>query len=194
MTDDDSKQDWLRLVHEEQKAFDHAKGLPDDASPTKRENAARDWFLASSKLLLEFLWQNAYANVRFPGPFPGDAIGRIASLADALAQGRLPDPIVDATASGGRPGRWRGERRNIATAIRYVELAKAGEIQDRRPIVAVVEAFQVERSTVQRWLRDRGQICEGLPETPAEQFPEALRRAGARYHFNRKGDRTEGVE
>ncbi len=174
----------LRLMAEEEMAFQRARRNSETSGPAQRENLSREWF----KALAAVLRQHHHSR-NLPS-----AIGRAANLFDALAAGRLPQPITDVNASGGRPERWPGERKDIATAIHYLELAKSKEIQDKAHNVTVAKAFQVDRTTVQNWFRDREKICSGLPKTPAHCFPEALTKAGARFHFNINGERTDGVE
>ncbi len=186
---------WQRLIDEERDAFERAERNAETAGPSHRANLAREWFAASARLLIEHRRSHVVVHEGGPlQPYPGDAIARAAKLMESLSAGRLPQPVTDATAAGGRPDRWPGERRDLASAVHYLALAKRGAIADRAYNVTVAEAFGVDRTTVQSWWRERQRICEGIPETPVGHFPDALRTAGARYHFNRTGERTEGVE
>lgn len=192
MMDDSLKAKWQILIEAERETFERAARNADSAGPAKRTNLSRDWFRASSSLLKEHCRLISIGEP--PSPFPIEAIRRAANLMDALATGRLPQPVTDASASGGRPERWPGERKDVATAISYLHYVKAKLITDRAPNVSVSCAFQVDRTTVQKWWRNREEICKGIEQTPVDQFPNALSVAGARYHFNRTGERTEGVE
>jgi hypothetical protein len=186
---------YLRLIKDEAGAFERARRNSEDAGPQQRETLAREWFAASAKLLKEY--SRSHALPEQGGalqPYPGDAILRLANLAEALAAGRVPQAVADIAAAGGRPERWPGERRDIATALQYIELAKAGTIVDKRFIVTVCDAFSVDRTTVRDWQKRGEEILRDLPLKLPELFPEALLIAGARYHFNRTGERTEEVE
>lgn len=194
MNEDSREHRWRRLIAEEREAFERARNA-ETAGPQRRLVLSREWFAASAKLMKEH--HRSYALPMEGGPlepYPGDAVGRAANLMEHFAAGRLPQPVEDAIGAGGRPEKWPRERRAIAAAIHYLAHVKAGTIKDGAPNVTVLEAFQVDRTTVHSWWRNRKAICEGILDTPAERFPEALRKAGALYHFNRTGERTEGVE
>lgn len=195
MSDESREQRWLRLVDEEQKAFERANSVAETAGPARRMNLAREWFLGLSRVLREHASSHMMADLDGPlTPYPGLAVSRAAELFDNLAAGRVMQPIKDVTVCGGRPDGWSGEREDIAVAIHYVVLARAKKIADRSFIKTVSEAFCVDRTTVEGWLRRRQPICDGIPQTPRLAFPEALKKAGARYHFNRTGKKTPGVE
>lgn len=193
MCDETPEAQFLRLLKEEADAFQRALGQSEKAGPAQRENLSRDWFAASSRLLKEYMRVRLQPTETEP-PFPWEAIGRMANLAEALSCGRLPQPVQDVTAYGGAPYRWPGNRRDIAVALDYIEHARDGKIQDKAFITSVVKAFQVDRTTVRDWQKVADEIREGFSALPAEGFPEALKKAGARYHFNRTGEKTEGVE
>lgn len=185
----------MRLEAKEAESFERAASRSENAGPAQRENLSREWFAASSRLIKEYMRirsQEAEGNT-FP-PLPRDALGRMANLAEALSAGRLPQPVQDVTASGGRPDRWPRERRDIAIALDYIEYSKTGHIEDKAFILSVATAFKVDRTTVRDWQKAASDIRDGLSPLPAESFPEALKQAGARYHFNRNGEKTEGVK
>lgn len=195
MSEETREHRYLRLIQEEREAFERAARQSESAGPAQREGLAREWFSASARLLKEYRRSRA---VPLEGgelePYPVEAIDRLAELAEALAVGRIPQPVKDVTAAGGRPERWPGERRDIATALQYIAQAKTGAIADHRFIITVSEAFSVDRTTVRDWQQNSEEILRETRELPADDLPAALRRAGARYHFNRTGERTEGVE
>jgi hypothetical protein len=159
---------WARLLDEEQQAFDLAERKAGTAGPSQRANLARDWFAASSRLLMHY-----WATHAVPGQH---------------------DPVRDATKVAGRPERWPGERRDLAVALHYIAFVKRGVILDKHHNVTVAEAFHVDRTTVQKWWRHRDSIWSGMNEPPADHFPDVLLEAGARYHFNQPGESPEGAD
>jgi len=195
MKEEGREHQYLRLIREENEAFDRANRKSEMSGPAQRESFARDWFAASSKLLKEYTCsQMSPGSGEQSWPYPAGAILRLANLAEFLAAGRIPQPVTDITAYGGRPERWPGERRDIAVALQYINQAKSRAIVDRSYIKTVSEAFSVERTTVFGWQKKSEEILSGIEPMPAEQLPDALKAAGARYHWNRTGERTEGVE
>ena len=195
MTDESRAHRWRRLIREEREAFEKCQRNAECDRPSQRENLAREWFAASARLLQEHMTSHIAIHEGGPlEPYPCDAIGRAFKLMQTLSTGNIPQPVWDITAGGGHPNRWPGIRQDLATAVDYIRLAKAGEIEDRKFIKTVAEAFQVDRTTVHGWCKDSERICDGFRETPAKAFPRALRIAGARYHYNRTGKRTKGVE
>lgn len=195
MSEETREQHFLRLLSEEAESFERAASQSENAGPAQRENLARDWFGAQARLLNAY-WRSEVFPCENPPlkPFPAGAIGRVAKLMETLSTGNIPDPVKDVTAAGGSPDKWPLKRRDIATAIDYIEHARRGVIAERAFIKKVTEAFRVDRSTVRDWLKKSDKITDGLKQIPAEDFPDALLKAGARYHFNRKGERTEGVK
>jgi hypothetical protein len=195
MNDDNPEHHYLQMVQAEKDAFERAKKASETAGPERREALARDWFNAASKLLQMHWRSHAMPDHSGPlEPYPGDAILRLANLAEALASGRLPQPIRDVTAAGGRPERWPGERKDIAIALHYIALAQRGEIKDPRFIVTVCKAFQVDRTTVRDWQAKNEEILRDMRLPAVGEYPDALHKAGARFHFNRKGETTPGVD
>lgn len=184
-----------RLRHLEEDTFHKSEGLKDSEDSSRHTLFARDWLAASASLLREH--GKAVLETEEGGsvePRLYFALVRAANLIEALSCGRTPKAVKDAIGTGGRPEWWPGERADIAVAIQYIELAKAGALKDHRFIVTVSEAFQVDRTTVYLWQKDKERICDGIPQSYPHQFPIKLKEAGARYHFNRTGERTEGVE
>ncbi|GGF53496.1 hypothetical protein [Mameliella alba] len=177
---------WADLLRKEEEAFKKASNDSKEFGPARRELLAREWFEALAMVLTEY-----FRSLGQPGkgvplyPFPGAAIGRAAGLAEHFAAGRIPLIVQDINA-GGHPSRSPPERRDIATALSYIEHARAARISDRSFIKSVTEAFEVDRSTVRDWEKNRGEIFRGLTITPVEKFPSALRTAGARYKTNRE--------
>ena len=78
----------------------------------------------------------------------------------------------------------------LATAVHYISLAKSGAIKDRAYTKTVAEAFNVDRTTVQTWWRDRRRISADISAPRPEDIVTMLRVAGARYHFNRTGEKA----
>ncbi|MCM2560923.1 hypothetical protein M8756_02325 [Lutimaribacter sp. EGI FJ00015] len=194
MSDEPRQNCYLRLLSEERAAFERASKVP-DADRARRTILSREWFEALHKLLNEYCHSLMQPEETGPlKPFPSDAILACSNIAQMLASGNIPQPIKDINLIGGSPDRWPGECRDIATALDYIEHARAGTIRDRAFIVSVSTVFQVDRTTVRDWQNASEQIRTGFEKIPAHQFPNALLKAGARYHFNRKGERTEGVE
>lgn len=185
----------LRLQAEEAESFERAERQSENAGSARRLILSREWFAASSRLIKEYIRVQSQASGDTASPrLPWEALLRMANLAEALSNGRLPQPVQDVTANGGRPDRWPMERRDIAVALDYIDYAKTGRVRDRAFIVSITDAFQVDRTTVRDWQKAANDIRLGLSPVAAERFPEALRKAGARYHFNRTGERTEGVK
>lgn len=187
---------WSTLRLEEERAFEKARdAAANDAGPARREALARDWFSAASRVLVEYYKSHADTSDGEPHfPVPLREIGRAAVLFEELAQGRVKDVIKDAIGQGGRPGMWRAERKGLAVAVRYIELSKSGEIADRAYNKTVAQAFSVDRTTVQRWWKKKAEIVCDFPQWYPEQVTAWLPTEGARYHYNRTGERTEGVD
>lgn len=184
---------FVRLQAEEAKSFKRAASQSENAGPAQRENLSREWFAASSRLIKEYIQVQSRDSGGIASPtLPWEALLRLAKLAEALSIGRLPQPVQDVTASGGRPGRWTGERRDIAVALDYIDYAKTGRVRDKAFIARVADAFKVDRTTVRDWQNAANDIHEGFSPLPVERFPKALEKAGARYHFNRTGEKTDG--
>lgn len=184
-----------RLQAEEAKSFERAARQSETAGPARREILAREWFAASSRLMKEYIRVQSRASGDTASPrLPRAALLRMANLAEALSKGRLPQPVQDVTASGGRPSRWPSELSDIAVALDYIDYAKTGRVRDRYFIASVARAFQVDPTTVRGWQKEANDIREGRSSVPVESFPNALLQAGARYHYNRKGEKTKGVK
>ena len=182
---------WARLLHEESEAFERVRRNQVTASPAQRENFAREWFAAANAVLMMYLRSIVALHEGGPlVPAPGDVIGRAARLMEGFSVGVVPQVVDDINANG-RPGYWPGERRDIAVALDYIRHVETGAIVDRKPNVTVHNAFDVDRTTVQNWAKDRERICAGLPQAPAECFPEALEHAGGQYQFNRTESKKE---
>lgn len=181
------------MLFEEQEAFERISSQSETAGPAQRMNLAREWFAALFLVLQEY--NRSHATTRDGGPlepYPFDAIGRAAKLMEYSSTGRVHRVVSDAVGPGGRPDRLPGARRDIALALRYIAFAKAGSINDRAYIQTVANAFRVDRTTVQRtWWRDRENIWAGLNEPTPKEAVEMLGTAGARYHFNRTGERDD---
>ena len=106
-----------------------------------REVLSRDWFAAMARLLDEAVKENSRPRDGIRAdPFPTQAINRMARLAESLSHGNVPPLVTDVNA-GGRPGRSLLERRDIAVALSYVELARKGTLADGAFIKTVSEAF-----------------------------------------------------
>jgi hypothetical protein len=194
MEDESRQHRYARLLREERKAFESASA-EQDAGPERREALARRWFKSLHAVLHECWLSHARSGEGGPlQPFPQDAVYAASKLAQALSTGNVPDPIKNVTAGGGSPERYPGARSDIATALDYIEHARSGAVQDRAFIRTVVEAFSVDQSTVRDWGKAAQEIQAGLAVVPPDQFPHALKVAGARYHWNRKGEKTEGVD
>ena len=68
-------------------------------------------------------------------------------------------------------------------ALFYIRDVKAGNVKDRRFIVTVSEAYNVDRTTVQKWWENRDRIWDGI--TAPINAAEVLEVAGKRYQHNR---------
>lgn len=186
MSESDHSKCWAYLLAKEEEAFKKATNDSKEIGPARRELLAREWFEALAMVLTEYLRSHGQPGKRSPlYPIPSAAIGRAAGLAENFAAGRIPLILRDIN-SGGHPSRSPLERRDIATALSYIEHARAARISDRAFIKIVAEAFDVDRSTVRDWEKNRDEIFRGLTVTPVEKFPSALRTAGARYKTNRE--------
>lgn len=186
---------WRQLIEEEKRAYARALSAEDKGGAAKRENLSREWFAALGELMSEHSRSHIAPHEDGPlEPYPVDAIVRVSNLMKTLAAGRVPQIVKDISAAGGRPGRWPLQRRDIAIALRYIDLVKDKKIKQRAFNRTVAEAFGVDRTTVQSWWKARDKYLSDIPDTPADQFPRKLHEAGARYRFNETGERTEGVE
>lgn len=195
MSEETREERYLRLLSEEEDAFQRASRVADTQQYARRMALSRDWFDAQARVLKEYLHSQVKPSEGGAlQPFPTNAVSRAANLAEMLSTGNIHQVIKDVTVNGGAPDRWPGERRDVAVALDYIAHAKAGQIQDRAFIKRVVDAFQVDRTTVRDWLDRQEELTQGFSQMPPEQFPEALHEAGARYHFNRTGEHTEGVD
>ena len=63
-------------------------------------------------------------------------------------------------------------------------------IADNSPVKTVANAFGVDRKTIQRWRRDRDQICHGILRPPIPRLAGLLEEAGKRYRANRELQRA----
>jgi hypothetical protein len=185
---------WHRLIAAEHQAYDKARTNQDEPISARKEAFARDWCESSSRLLQEHVRSHLALDEGGPlAPYPWEAIERVAAVMESLAAGRLPQVVSDVNATGGRPERWPAERRDVAVAVFYVEMAKKGAIADRSFNKTVAEAFGVERTTVQVWVRNREKFCEGLTAPKPANIREKLREAGNRYCWNRTGEREDDM-
>lgn len=100
MSEESRAHRWVRLVEEEQEAFERARASAGSAGPAQRTNLSREWLAATATLLKEYRHLHACPH-EVSLPHPSDCINRVADLLDALAAGRLPQPVTDATAAGG---------------------------------------------------------------------------------------------
>lgn len=182
------------LLQKERDAHEEALTRGDDGLLSTQRVIAQEWLTTKADLLraIEVAIGDGVGGI-VPQQ-ASQALGSVAILLYQLADGNLPQPVdVIASAPGARP-RWHGERRDVAVAVLYIEMVKAGLIADRRFRATVAEAYNVEPSTVDKWRRDET-ITAGFtpPDDPAEMVA-IMKQSGARYHFNRTGERTEGVK
>lgn len=177
----------LKALENEEIAFQIAA---DFARKTEYEHSdgnsirAQDWFHELAQFFSE------YRKHEFGDFSRGSEIfGRVQRLLEALAIGKLPDPVRLATIREGNK-RWPAERKDVATAVFYVEAARNGEIVDRSFNKTVCLHYNVQPQTVRRWVRDRDQICEGIKKPPVSRLPALMEAHGRRYKSARTGRKS----
>jgi hypothetical protein len=116
---------------------------------------------------------------------PVEAIGRVAKLLESLSGGHLPDAVKAAISMNGHPEYRLSERRDIAFAIFYIDAAKKGDIPDRAYNKTVAEAFGVDRTTVQNWVRNSDRICANVGRPGTRSLKRRMLQAAKQYRCNR---------
>jgi hypothetical protein len=173
-----------QVMKEERTAFKRMtiKG----AGPDQDAIRASEWLAASSQLLSELVGAAChFQDGGFGASFPCEALNRVKILLEDLSVGQMSDPIDAAVSRPGRRERTRLERRDIAIAVFYVQAAKKGDIPDRAYIKTVAEAYDVDRTAVQTWVRDRDRICAKVTRPVVELLKKRMLQAAKRYRCNR---------
>lgn len=155
---------WQKLIEEEDAAFQYCRELHrnDEGKNKEKSDAVRRWWQIVNAMLSMFTRTRGQYDFEL-APFPGILLMRLAITAEELSNGVVPEHIEDARINdGGRPRRF-AERHHIAFAVLYVEAVRDGSIKDRSPNKTVREAYGVTREAVQKWVREREEICVGVP-------------------------------
>lgn len=82
---------------------------------------------------------------------PAELFAVFGRLTERLADGVIEGPIEDVRQSRGRPKKSPTEIRHIGWATLYIREARAGNIDDKRFLQTVAEAYGVDHKTVQYW-------------------------------------------
>lgn len=163
---------WTALLDYEEECFLRSAELDRQTSLKTREKseAVREWWGVTNAILWMFVRTRAQFNHDLK-PFPAYTLGRLANIAEELANGNLPTFVLD-VGKRGRP-LWRKERHHIAYGVLYIEAVRRGEIADRHPNMTVRRAYNVTPQAVQNWMQKRDVICVGVPHRHLS--PEKLR-------------------
>lgn len=187
---DEPQSEWRSLLEEEERLFTRACELDRehrDKNKAKSE-AVREWWSAANAILWKYVRTKAQRHI-YLEPMPVNTMGRLANIAEELSNGNVPSFVSDAAARG-RP-RWRKERHHIAYAIYYIEAVKRGEILDMAYNKTVREIYGVTPNAVRQWLRDREEICVGIPirDYGPELIETKMRESGSIYKYLGRGIR-----
>ncbi len=194
MDEEKTSAQWARLIQEEQEAFQKASRQHNQAEPGRGIYHAallnRDWYKANSALLLEYCRLARSGRQYFEDGEvivpPINAIGRIANIAETISTGNEHPSLKYALGLGGNPERWPAARRCQAYAVFYVELCRQNAIEDKKFIKSVVDAYDVDRGTVDRWAgEERDYICDGLSAPEPQNARLRMLIEGHNYQFNR---------
>jgi hypothetical protein len=168
------KEMWADLIEAEEAAFQRCCELDRENSDKTAEKAeaVRYWWNMINSVLWMFNRTRAQYDHELQ-PFPMFVLGRLANVSEEVSNGIIPSIIEDARGGRGRPWRLR-ERRHIAYGVLYIEAVRRGEIDDKAPNQTVRRAFNVTAKAVQGWMKQRNNICVGVPFK--HLTPEELRR------------------
>lgn len=180
----DPTQAWRSALEELERDFEELIKAKETHSEVHRLAVQRWWMQASG-----ILWYFARAQAQGTEvePAPAVLLGRLANIAEELANGNLPWLVADSADNARKY--WRAERQDIAYAVFYVEACKAGKIRDRSVNKTVREAYNVTSRTVQRWVADRENICRGvfIGGLSPEELTGEMRTRGERYSLIGRG-------
>lgn len=175
----------IERLEAEERAFFSAKKVAANTAQggSKVHNAvkAQDWFEAMALFLAEYRRSECEEFSRL-----SQAFHRIERMAEMLSAGIVPLPVEAATTLKGNC--WSpGERRDVAAAVFYMDLAKSGDISDPSYNKTIRQHYDVQAQTVRRWWARRDEICSGLTTPPAALIGQQLAASGERYRRMRSG-------
>ena len=183
---------WRALLDKER---DHRSALNEIQAKSKGDpetrsketvKAARDWWKIVSEIMGECA--EASRSGRLERDPPAELFRIMEWLAGYLAAGILPGPMHDVVRIG-RPSIGPTERRHIAYATAYLQAAKRGDLDDKKPVKTVAHAYNVKRQTVERWgTLDVSDFT--IPIHPTD-LARRMRQAGAIYSWAGRG--TEAI-
>lgn len=152
------------------------------STPGERAAAAREWWLMVNAVLWKFVRTHAQEGILLE-PFPYEVLGRLANIAEDLANGHVSRVISDTTYRAmGRPF-FRFERHSIDHAIHYIDAVLSGEIDDPSPKKTVREEYNVTDETVRNWLKRREEILVGVPRgKTGKDITQKMLDSGALYY------------
>lgn len=171
---------WQEHFEKWAAAENELRQLSPEAKEELSENLRR-WWEITSELLLAAVHLEVHFGLH-PDPSPHELLAKLSVMSADLANGNIP-VLVSGVVTGGRPKTWDAERRDIGRAVRYVEAAKAGTVNDRRPNATVREEFGVSAPTVRQWCQDREYYMRRLPDLAdwPDRIDREMREAGERY-------------
>lgn len=154
---------WRELLDEEELAFQKCVQLDHETHEKTREKAeaVRQWWEITNSILWMFTRTRAQFYYEL-SPFPMYVFGRLANISEELSNGIIPSFVEDARGGRGRRRRL-SERKHIAYGVLYIEAVRRGEILDRSPNKTVRQAYGVTAKAVQKWMRERNELCVGVP-------------------------------
>jgi hypothetical protein len=171
---------WRRKFERWVSAEQGLRSLPDAISREDLTEPLRQWWEETSEVLLAAVHLEVHFGIR-PDPPIHELLAKLSVAARDLSNGNVP-VLVSGVVTQGRPRTWDAERRDIGRAVRYVEAAKAGLIDDRRHNATVREAFGVTGVTVRDWCRNSDFYLDRVPESEMpDHITAEMIKAGKRY-------------
>jgi len=139
---------WLEALRLEREARGKLAAEDETNKGAVSSEVCREWWERVGTLL--DLYISIAKSGASPTPQPLELLFALKGMAGYLAVGQIPDPISDVRSRGAtQPGPT--ERRHIAFASAYIQAAKAGKIDDPKPIKRIQDHFGVVRQTAQKW-------------------------------------------
>lgn len=185
---EDRNRKWQLLLETEERLFKNAceLELQNWEKTEEQVEALREWWSCTNAIIWMFVRTNAQDGITLE-PFPHFTLARLANISEELSRGIVPTFVSDAAARG-RPLR-RKERHHIAYAIFYIEAVQRGDITDRHHNKTVREIYGVTAKAVQKWMKQRDEICLGVPIEgySPEQIEQKMRKCGAFYKVVGRG-------
>jgi hypothetical protein len=146
----------------------------------RNRKVLREYWKDNAKLLKEISDHS-----RFDGtPLGFDTASFLFELSmifEDLGSGHVSTLIDAARNSGGGAPRRRSERILIAPAVYFLRGVDLGEVNSRRPVAAVSEAYGVSKVTVRTWRESGDEIVEGIEPAHENLLEESMLHAGLKY-------------